>query len=65
LRSNGLVLTYFDSTGAPAATTATITSVQIVVRGRSPHQARLPGGGFGYAQDSAITRVALRNNPGF
>ncbi len=62
---NGLVLTYFDSTGAPAATTATITSVQIVVRGRSPQPARLTGGGVGYLRDSAITRVALRNNPGF
>jgi prepilin-type N-terminal cleavage/methylation domain-containing protein len=65
LAANGLVLAYFDSTGAPAATTATITNVQIVVRGRSPQPARLTGGGVGYLRDSAITRVALRNNPGF
>ena len=65
LTADGLAFTYFDTTGAPAATVRNIASVGLVVRGRSLAPARLSGGGTGYVQDSVITRVTLRNNARF
>ncbi len=65
LTADGLQFAYYDSTGANATSVLDVASVGLVVRGRSPLPAHLPGGGIDYVQDSVITRVTLRNNQGF
>ncbi len=64
LTASGLFLTYFDSTGAATATLTDIASIAVALHAESSSLVRR-GGGSSYAQDSVLTRVALRNNPRF
>lgn len=65
LASNGLTFTYLDASGAATGAVKGIRSVRFVVRGESLEMARGTSGDIGYARDSLMTVVALRNNRRF
>ena len=61
LMANGLAFSYLNAAGGVPALTTGIASIGVTVRGRSARQVS----GFGYMQDSIVTRVTLRNNARF
>jgi prepilin-type N-terminal cleavage/methylation domain-containing protein len=65
MMARGLVFSYFDSLGVPAATRTDVATVGLRVLGRSQGRARITGGTVDFLRDSIITRVGLRNNPRF
>jgi len=65
LTARGLTFAYYDSTGAATGTLANIASIEVALRAESTQRVRTAAGSIGFASDSIITRVALRNNPRF
>jgi prepilin-type N-terminal cleavage/methylation domain-containing protein len=65
--ADGLELRYLDSAGAATADPRRVAEIEIVVRGESAQPLRGAGkdGAVGYAADSVVTRVTLRNNRRF
>lgn len=60
----GFRLTYLDGLGGVAATAAAVRAIEVTLVVRSERVARAPGGGpAALLQDTAITRVVLRNAP--
>jgi prepilin-type N-terminal cleavage/methylation domain-containing protein len=65
--ADGLELRYVDSAGAPTTDPLRVAEIEVVVRGESAQPVRGTGGNgrVGYAADSVVTRVMLRNNRRF
>lgn len=65
--ANGFALRYYDAAGNPTTDRFEVGEIEVVVRGESAQPVRGAGrqGGLGYATDSLVTRVALRNNRRF
>jgi prepilin-type N-terminal cleavage/methylation domain-containing protein len=62
--SNGLTLSYYDSTGAATAARTLVAQIGIVLRAQTAVPTRPASSGTSaYQVDSVSTRVALRNNP--
>ena len=57
--SNGLVFTYYDSTGAVTATPSAVNAVAFALRTES-FKSTYVGSGYTYQRDSLTTRVSLR-----
>lgn len=57
--SNGLVFTYYDSTGAVTATPSAVSAVAFTLRTES-FKSTYVGSGYTYQRDSLSTRVSLR-----
>ncbi|HET9635679.1 MAG TPA: prepilin-type N-terminal cleavage/methylation domain-containing protein [Gemmatimonadaceae bacterium] len=57
--SNGLVFTYYDSTGAVTATPSAVNAVAFTLRTES-FKSTYVGSGYTYQRDSLTTRVSLR-----
>lgn len=63
--ANGLTFVYYDSTGAVTADPTRVAEIEIRVRGETVQPIRHTGGQLGTLVDSAVARVALRNNRRF
>lgn len=61
LAGRGLVLAYFDSTGAVTTDRTLVARVSVTVIGRTAQPVQT-GGTVGYLLDTLVTNVALRNN---
>jgi hypothetical protein len=63
--TNGITLTYYDSTGTVTAAPTSVAQIGVVVRGISVAPIRIPGRRANLLkyQDSMATRVTMRNNP--
>jgi prepilin-type N-terminal cleavage/methylation domain-containing protein len=62
LTSDGLALSYLDSTGAVTADPTLVRLVDVRVRAATAQPIRDAGGALGEPVDSLVTLVALRNN---
>lgn len=62
---DGLVFTYLDSTGAPAAQAAQVRAIEFRVRARTVEAIRTRDGRLDRPLDSLVGVVFLRNNPRF
>ena len=63
--SSGVNFTYYAANGAVTATPASVALIGIVVREQSDSKVYSNAAAQGYVSDSAMTAVALRNNPRF
>lgn len=61
--SNGVAFSYFDSAGVATTVPTQVAQIQIVLRARTALPVRDGTGPLAYKVDSAVTWVALRNNP--
>jgi prepilin-type N-terminal cleavage/methylation domain-containing protein len=59
---NGVTFTYYDSTGAVTATTASIARILLTVRGQSAQAVMVQGRPTGPYKDSVAVSATLRNN---
>jgi hypothetical protein len=62
LAGPGLVLAYFDSTGAVTANRTLVALVSVTVIGRTSQMVATSAGKIDYLVDTLVTNVALRNN---